>query len=260
MVVPRGNYTQIRVSGFGYGDESLENDISQVEMSLGFASDMEKNLDRKKKILSFDLMVFENTDDYLCYVEAVHLLMHEGIKKNCDFLLDTVAFQDSTPVMNVTKGKFLYKDQRVKEYFFVLDNTEYPEALQDPSWTGVTPRPEDGSKDVQVELSFEFTFTSNDKYFAWTFVFTLVLVALIIVFMISAILYIRMVYLYNRHAMERRNIKRELMKIKDTEYKNFLLMESQTLSSKPKAVAPINSSLQHRDSETTLDEEEEDSN
>jgi len=28
LVVPRGNYTQIRMSGFGYGDSSLENDIS----------------------------------------------------------------------------------------------------------------------------------------------------------------------------------------------------------------------------------------
>ena len=28
MVVPKGNYTQIRISGFGYGDDSLENDIS----------------------------------------------------------------------------------------------------------------------------------------------------------------------------------------------------------------------------------------
>ena len=28
MIIPRGNYTQIRVSGFGFGDDSLENQIS----------------------------------------------------------------------------------------------------------------------------------------------------------------------------------------------------------------------------------------
>ena len=33
-------------------------------------------------------MVFDNTEDYLCYVEAVHLLMHENAKKECDFLLN----------------------------------------------------------------------------------------------------------------------------------------------------------------------------
>jgi hypothetical protein len=34
LQVPRGNYTQVRMSGFGYGDESLENGISQVKMEI----------------------------------------------------------------------------------------------------------------------------------------------------------------------------------------------------------------------------------
>jgi len=36
MAVPRGTYVQVRISGFGYGDESLDSDISQVEMEATF--------------------------------------------------------------------------------------------------------------------------------------------------------------------------------------------------------------------------------
>ena len=37
-------------------------------------------------------MVFDNTEDYLCYVEAVHLLMHENVAKECTFLLNSKKF------------------------------------------------------------------------------------------------------------------------------------------------------------------------
>lgn len=42
----------------------------------------------------------------------------------------------------------LNQDQRAKEYFFILDNTEWPEALDDPTWTKPEVIPTDGSKDV----------------------------------------------------------------------------------------------------------------
>lgn len=76
MVVPRGKYVQVRISGFGYGDESLDSDISQVEMSTKFESDKTKGKELKSG--NFDLMVFEKSKDYLCYVEAVHMLYHEN--------------------------------------------------------------------------------------------------------------------------------------------------------------------------------------
>lgn len=213
------------MSGFGYGDESLENDISMVEMELGFASDMTQNLDEKKRILKFDLMVFDNTDDYLCYVEAVHLLYHEGIKKKCNFILSDGSFHNQIAQMNFSSTKLLFKDQRVKEYFFVLDNTEYPEALRDEDWREVEVRPNDGSKDVNVELGFTMTYTSNNKYFAWTFIFVIVVIALGVVFLGSLIVYLRMTLKYRAYAKERKEMKQLLLKMKETEYRNFLEQE-----------------------------------
>lgn len=43
LVIPHGNYTQVRLSGFGYGDESLDSDISKVEMKATFAVDLTAN-------------------------------------------------------------------------------------------------------------------------------------------------------------------------------------------------------------------------
>ena len=70
-------------------------------------------------------------------------------------------------------------------------------------------------------------FTSNDKYFVWTFIFLVILIVLGALFTISLVAYCRQTFVYNRFAKERKSIKRELMKIKDTEYQNFLLQESE---------------------------------
>ena len=53
---------------------------------MHFKSDVAKNMNHMKSQLSFDIMVFTNTSDYLCFVEAVHQLQHEQIKRECDFI------------------------------------------------------------------------------------------------------------------------------------------------------------------------------
>ena len=48
--------------------------------------------------------------------------------------------------------------------------------------------------------------------------------------------------MYNRYAKERKAIKRELMKIKDTEYQNFLLQESENFKRGGSVAKQINES------------------
>ena len=55
--------------------------------------------------------------------------------------------------------------------------------------------------------------------------FTLILGALGFLFLISGACYVRQSYKYNVLAKERKLIKQELLKIKDTEYTQFLLNE-----------------------------------
>jgi hypothetical protein len=196
-------------------------------------------------------MVFESTDDYLCYVEAVHLLYYEGIKKRCDFMLDSKTYQHDTKKMNISREEFLDKDQRVKEYFFVIDNTEYPEALQDETWTKVSERPSDGSMDVNIELQMELIYTSNDKFYAWTFVFIIIVSGLGLTLLASMGIYVRQSFVYKRYAKERKEMKQMLLKMKESEYTKFLTSESQKL--KQTTPTGINSSIV--ESSNQLDED-----
>ena len=40
----------------------------------------------------FDLIIFEKQTDYLCYVEAVHLMVHMNVVKKCSFVNDPEVF------------------------------------------------------------------------------------------------------------------------------------------------------------------------
>ena len=133
-------------------------------------------------------MVFDDTDDYLCYVEAVHLLMHEKVKKQCNFLLNSKKFMSGQREKLYSYVEFLTQENRVNEKFFVIDNTDYPEALYEENWQWPKPDPE---FDVYVEIKMEVAFTSNDKYFVWTFIFLVILLVLAALFVVALVAYSR---------------------------------------------------------------------
>lgn len=108
------------------------------------------------------------------------------------------------------------------EFFFVIDNTEYPQALDDPQWK--MPKDfQDVNKDLFVKIEHEIYYTSNDKYYAWTIVYLMIISALGFLLLVSMITYFRMVYVYRKHAGQRKIQKQELMKIKANEYERFLI-------------------------------------
>jgi len=215
-------------------------------MDIYFGTDLARALNDNKRKHTFDLMVFDDTEDYLCYVEAVHLLMHERIKKECNFLLNSKKFMSGQNEKTYSYEEFLSQNTRVNEKFFVIDNTDYPEALYDENWGFPIPDPE---FDVYVEIKMEVAFTSNDKYFVWTFIFLVILLILAALFVIALVTYCRQSFIYNRYAKERKAIKRELMKISDTAYTNFLLQESENFKKGTTIGGNINVSG------TSLDEE-----
>jgi hypothetical protein len=208
-------------------------------MDIYFGTDLYRALKENKRKHTFDLMVFDDTEDYLCYVEAVHLLMHEKVKKECEFLLNSKKFLSGQREKTYSFEEFLNQGTRVNEKFFVIDNTDYPEALYDTDWQWPKPDPE---FDVYVEIKMDILFTSNDKYFVWTFIFLVILLVLAALFVIALVAYCHQSFVYNRYAKERKAIKRELMKIKDTEYTNFLLQESENFKKGPTISRNINES------------------
>ena len=59
-------------------------------------SDENLNQDQITGSFKFDILIFSKKEDYLCYVEAVHLLYHDKVKKHCDFLLIDTVIKEST--------------------------------------------------------------------------------------------------------------------------------------------------------------------
>ena len=99
-------------------------------MITTFEVDQESTLNKGFK-KDFDLIVFEKNDDYLCYVEAIYALYHEKELLECPFMsLENVDFFPAVGnKKRFTDYRFLKKGVRTKEYFFVIDNTDWSDAL-----------------------------------------------------------------------------------------------------------------------------------
>lgn len=76
----------------------------------------------------FDLLVFDKSKDYLCYVEAVHLMKHMKIIKRCPFVNDDEVFRKEIDSFDFDKYDWLSYESRTNEFFIVIDNTEFFEA------------------------------------------------------------------------------------------------------------------------------------
>ena len=85
----------------------------------------------------------------------------------------------------------------------------------------------DKSKDVFITIQSELNYTSNDKYYAWTIVYIMILSGLGFLLLIALGTYCRMVYVYNSHANQRKVVKQEMFKIKSNEYERFLMQENE---------------------------------
>lgn len=191
-----------------------------------FASDIDKNFGNIKSAMTFDLLVFDDETDYMCYVEAVHMLNHLGQKQACDFITDKEIYREGIYNVSFSDDNFLRMAIKSKEHFFVIDNTDYPEAILDKNWV-MRPHTGDDSKDsLFVVVSAETSFTSNNKFYFWTLMFTILLSVLGGVLFIAIVCYIRKSYVLNRYKQERREQKMERIQEEDSSYKSFLMLES----------------------------------
>ena len=134
---------------------------------------------------------------------------------------------------NISDSEFLTADYKMKDAFFVIDNTDYPEALSDPSWKGFV-QPKDGSMDIVMSVSVNTIFESNRKFQVYVRGFSVILLCLAILLISALTFYCYQTFKYNRYVRERKKLKFQLMKVKDSEYTSFLLEQNQILKEKQK--------------------------
>ena len=167
--VPMGNYTQFRISGFGMGDDALEDDLAKVSVLMNFegtkANQPNSKSNQYGRKISFDILVFDKNKDYLCYIEAIALMYEENVLKTCDFVKDNNIVSRQKFSYSDNAQQFLSQEKRASEILVIIDNTEWPEALSYPPGVWKSPKPysEEISKTVflTVRLSTYFTSTTT---------------------------------------------------------------------------------------------------
>jgi hypothetical protein len=179
--------------------------------------------------MAFDLMVFSDERDYLCYVEAVELLRVENKKQECDFIHNKKVFRGGMYEVDIADDTFLKLENRAKEHFFIIDNTEYPEAVLDSNWIQTPPDQVSSADHLFVDVNITTTYTSNDKFYFWNWIFIILIGTLGSILGLTILCYCCKVRKYNNYVSERRILKKELLKIKDTEYTNYLMRASENL-------------------------------
>ena len=221
-----GNYTQFRISGSGYGDDALEGDLARVKLAIDILGDVAANraspFDTK---WTFDYMVFTKTSDYLCYIEAVALMYEENILKHCSFVDDPRVFQKNQYGFNTTDNRFLSEKERSTEIFIVIDNTEWPEALKDPQWTGPAPYNEKTENTVFIEMHINTYYTSTARHQAVIGLFSIIIMVEIFLFFAAGVTYI-----YQIDQLAKLEVASKYSKLKevikeDNDYENILKEE-----------------------------------
>lgn len=112
---------------------------------------------------------------------------------------------------------------RAKEHFYVIDNTDYPEAVLNENYIRKDDNADPTKDHLFVRVDITTTYTSNDKFFFWNLIFLYILCTLGALLIMSTCCYCWKTFKYNRYVKERRLLKQELIKVKDTEYTNFLM-------------------------------------
>ena len=106
----------------------------------------------------FDVFVFEEEEDYNCYIEAMTLWVEHDERKQCDFVMDKPnSVHEQVSQWSTADTEFLNKDQVHNEVFVVLDNTGWLQQYSNRI-------PKDVYHTVTYEMTIKTKFAANDLY------------------------------------------------------------------------------------------------
>jgi len=88
LKIPKGSFTQFRLSGEGLNDDNLRADITQTMHSITVEGVPADSHYGKMYADSFDVFIFTREEDYNCYIEASTIWVEHMQAKTCDFLSD----------------------------------------------------------------------------------------------------------------------------------------------------------------------------
>ena len=105
----------------------------------------------------FDLFLFDNEDDYNCYVEAVAVFELRGEAKTCSFFETRPdIIHEQVKSHELQSDRFISKEHPYADVFVLVDNTGWLQHMQG------RPRPPAGVVTFSLEITTGFE--ANDLY------------------------------------------------------------------------------------------------
>jgi hypothetical protein len=180
----------------GDRDEGLEDAITNINIYSNFTLNEWDAEDRKKKDIppTMDVFIFNNVQDYYCYIEAVSLMINNEKCMTCAFVSDdTVATLATTSHLQRTND-FLEYGVYNNDQFVVIDNTNFPEMAQamllgTDSLVDCDLKAVEDKTDITIEYILDTDYTSNDHYTYLIHNAVFVLIGFLVVFTITFLMY-----------------------------------------------------------------------
>ncbi|CDW74802.1 UNKNOWN [Stylonychia lemnae] len=239
LKVLKDSYTQFRAVGQGFRDDALQEDLTQVQIDVKIKSQSQDLTSQNKGSIPkqpFDLFVFTSTTDYECYIRGITML-DQRLAVECEFLKDSDLSHFNITEFSYDNDKFLNKAKQYQEFFFVIDNTDFPlftdkskmlESVhpaidQNQIFRGrMLEDPHQERQDVLINVEFNTTFAASEEYYTMVFVLASFTCVLLILFGYIVCKYKKHKKMYAVLAEERRKHREELIKKKSEFFKRSL--------------------------------------
>lgn len=151
MRIPYGNYSKLLIRGFDSDSKDLVEQPDLVFNGTGTGDtvylyfEISSAIDWEKfHVGRFDLIIFRNMQDFACFENAVYELQENENRVSCDFLdnpedsTTKSVYMESTDYVKILDPIIVSEDwdnDQVGEMLIVIDNSAWPEALTDETWT-----------------------------------------------------------------------------------------------------------------------------
>lgn len=146
----------------------------------------------------FDVYVLAQPTDYECYIRSVTML-DQRMGLDCSFLNDPLITYEKIYNFSSQLPSFVNITNQYTEYFFVIDNTDFPlfNNTQARSLSQFV------TNDLIVDVTFKTTYDITEEYYTYIYLGAALLVALLALLVALIIMYKRHLNIYSSMANNR---------------------------------------------------------
>ena len=159
------------MAGEGLNDDNLRADITQTQYDITVKGAVQSSKFGLITDTKFDLFLFDQEEDYYCYIEASTQWVTFGKVQQCDFVGKEGVVYEQVDEWKSSDSVFLSKDKVHNDVFVVVDNTNWLGSFSNSIRKEIF-------HDVTYEMTIMTKFSANDTYNK-TFLFFMVMIGVL---------------------------------------------------------------------------------